>query len=203
MQNGGQTADLVIKRGTQKFTLSVTPKYDEKRQRFLVGVVMLSKGPLIDIGIYPKDELASLPRAGLAESVKSGIYDGFFTIKLTMQSLVMIFTQSISVDELSGPIGVTKIVGDTYTETKNEAGLAASILVLANIMALLSANLGIMNLLPIPALDGGRLLIYMVEVIRGKRIPPEKEGMINLAGIALMMALAVFVAFNDITKLIK
>ncbi len=203
LQNGDKAADITVKRGSQKLVLSIKPQYDAERQRFLIGVIMLSKGPLIDIGIYSKEELASVPRAGVIESVKSGIYDGFFTIKLTVQSIIMLITQSIPMSELSGPIGVTSIVGDTYRETKAEAGLAASILVLANIMALLSANLGIMNLLPIPALDGGRLLIYFVEVIRGKQIPPEKEGMINLAGFALMMALAIFVAYNDVIKLIK
>lgn len=203
LQNGGDTTEIVVKRGGEKVVLSITPKYDSERQRYLIGISMLAKGPFIDIGIYPKDELAAIPRAGFFESIKSGVDDGVFTIKLTIQSIIMLFSQDIPVSELSGPIGVTSIVGDTYRETRAEAGLAASILMLANIMALLSANLGIMNLLPIPALDGGRLLIYIVEVIRGKQIPPEKEGMINLAGFALMMALAIFVAFNDITKLIK
>ena len=203
LQNGGSTAEITVKRGGEKVVLPITPKYNKERQRYLIGISMLAKGPLIDIGIYSKEELASIPRAGFFESIQSGVRDGIFTIKLTIQSIIMLVTQDIPVSDLSGPIGVTTIVGDTYRETKAEAGLAASILVLANIMALLSANLGIMNLLPIPALDGGRLLIYIIEVIRGKKIPPEKEGMINLAGFALMIALAVFVAYNDITKLIK
>ncbi len=203
LQNGGNTAELTVKRGSGKISVPITPKYDEERERYFIGVVMVAKGPMIDIGIYPKEELAKIPRANFAESVVSGCNDGIFTIKITLQSIAMLVTRDIPVSELSGPIGVTSVVGDTYQETKEEAGLAASILMLANITALLSANLGIMNLLPIPALDGGRLLIYIVEVIRRKRIPPEKEGMINLAGFALMMMLAIFVAFNDITRLIK
>ena len=65
---------------------------------------------------------------------------------------------------------------------------------------LLSANLGIMNLLPIPALDGGRLLFLIIEAVRGKRMDPEKEGMVNLIGMMALMALMVFVVFNDISR---
>ena len=66
---------------------------------------------------------------------------------------------------------------------------------------LLSANLGVMNLLPIPALDGGRLLFLLIEFVRGKPIDPEKEGMVHFVGIVLLMALMVFVMFNDIRKI--
>ena len=67
---------------------------------------------------------------------------------------------------------------------------------------LLSANLGVMNLLPIPALDGERLLFMIIEVIRRKPIAPEKEGLVTMIGFVLLMALMVFVMFNDISKLI-
>ena len=71
-----------------------------------------------------------------------------------------------------------------------------------NIAILLSANLGVMNLLPIPALDGGRLVFLFAEAIRRKKIPPEKEGYVHLIGFALLMTLMVVVMFNDIRKLI-
>ena len=67
-----------------------------------------------------------------------------------------------------------------------------------NIAILLSANLGVMNLLPIPAMDGGRLVFLILEAIRGKRIPPEKEGMVHFAGFVALMLLMVFVLFNDL-----
>jgi regulator of sigma E protease len=70
-----------------------------------------------------------------------------------------------------------------------------------NMAILLSANLGVMNLLPLPALDGGRLVFLFVEAIRGKRVPPEKEGYVHLAGIILLMLLMVFVMFNDINRI--
>ena len=66
---------------------------------------------------------------------------------------------------------------------------------------LLTANLGVMNLLPLPALDGGRLVFLILEAVRRKRVPPEKEGMVHFAGFALLMVLMAVVMFNDIMKL--
>ena len=66
---------------------------------------------------------------------------------------------------------------------------------------LISANLGVLNLLPIPALDGGRLVFLLIEAVRKKRIAPEKEGMVHFIGFAALMALMVFVMYNDIMRL--
>ena len=70
-----------------------------------------------------------------------------------------------------------------------------------NIAVLLSVNLGILNLLPVPALDGGRLVFLFIEAVRGKPVPPEKEGMVHLAGMAALMVLMVMVLFNDIARI--
>lgn len=91
------------------------------------------------------------------------------------------------------------MVDEAYQETKAYGGF----LVLAQFLyigILISANLGVMNLLPFPALDGGRLVFLFVEAIRGKRIPPEKEGYVHMVGIALLMVLMVFVMYNDIQR---
>mgnify|MGYP002854606500 CR=1 FL=1 len=70
-----------------------------------------------------------------------------------------------------------------------------------NISILLTANLGVMNLLPIPALDGGRLLIFIIEIIRGKKMNPDKEGMINLVGLAVLFGLMFVIMAHDIYNL--
>ena len=80
-------------------------------------------------------------------------------------------------------------------------GLFIVIAKFLNIGILLSANLGVMNLLPLPALDGGRLVFLLIEAIRRKRIPPEKEGYVHLAGMALLMILMVVVMYNDIARI--
>ena len=75
------------------------------------------------------------------------------------------------------------------------------VLNLCNIALLLSVNLGVLNLLPLPALDGGRLVFMLIEAVRGKPIPPEKEGMVHFAGFVALMVLMVFVLYNDIVRL--
>ena len=77
----------------------------------------------------------------------------------------------------------------------------AIILMVVQLIVLLSANLGVMNLLPIPALDGGRLVFLIIEAVRGKPIDKEKEGMVHMAGMMLWLALMVLILFNDVRKL--
>ncbi|MBQ6530058.1 MAG: site-2 protease family protein, partial [Clostridia bacterium] len=70
-----------------------------------------------------------------------------------------------------------------------------------NLVALLTINLGVFNLLPIPALDGGRILFVLWEMITGKRIPPDKEGIVHAIGMALLLLLVLVISFSDIMKL--
>ena len=93
-------------------------------------------------------------------------------------------------------MGVGQVVGAAVNSGK-DAGLN-----ILQIMALLTVNLGIFNLLPLPALDGGRLFFMLVELVRGKPVPPEKEGVVHTIGLLLLLALAVVVFFNDIIRII-
>ena len=77
------------------------------------------------------------------------------------------------------------------------------IMSLLNLATLLTINIGIINLLPLPALDGGRLVFLVIEAIRGKPIPPEKEGMVHLAGFMALMLLMVIVLFNDLSRIFR
>ena len=115
----------------------------------------------------------------------------------TYKSLGQIFKGKVSTDDLGGPVRIVSELENTVEETKSD-GLLYVVLNLMNWAILLSANLGVMNLLPIPALDGGRLVFIVIELIRGKPVPPEKEGIVHAVGIVLLMALMVFVFFNDI-----
>ena len=103
--------------------------------------------------------------------------------------------------DLSGPVGIVTMIDDTYNEAKSYGWLDV-FLNMINISILLSANLGVMNLLPLPALDGGRLVFLIVEAIRGKPVPPEKEGWVHTAGLVLLMVLMVFILYNDIQKIL-
>lgn len=112
----------------------------------------------------------------------------------------MLLTGEVGVNQLSGPVGIVDVVNDTYDEAA-PSGWSAVILSMMNLGILISANLGVMNLLPIPALDGGRLVFLLIEAVRRKRIAPEKEGMVHFIGFAALMALMVFVMYNDIMRL--
>jgi regulator of sigma E protease len=105
--------------------------------------------------------------------------------------LGMLVTGQFTIDALSGPVGIYKA-----TEQVAQYGVFN----LMNWAAILSINLGIMNLLPLPALDGGRLLFFLIEAVRGKPVDRQKEGMVHFVGIMLLMVLMVVVTWNDIQR---
>lgn len=119
-----------------------------------------------------------------------------FVVKLVYQSLWGMVTGKVGVDQMSGPVGIVSEVNNAVNSGSN------AWLYVLNLIALLTINLGVFNLLPIPALDGGRLFFMIVEFIRRKPIPPEKEGMVHAIGMMLLLALVIFVSFNDIMRLI-
>lgn len=124
-----------------------------------------------------------------------------YMLRMTVLSLKGLFTGRFGVSDLSGPVGVVDAIGQTY-EISRPQGMLVVIMNLLDMAVLLSANLGVMNLLPFPALDGGRLVFLFVEAIRRKSINRNVEGMIHLAGMALLMVLMVVIMYNDILKLI-
>ena len=139
-------------------------------------------------------------KCGILGTLKYSAYEVKYWIQLTIESIKMLFTGQASINDMSGPVGVVSYIGETYQESQSSGGFYVWLNML-NISILLTANLGVMNLLPIPALDGGRLVFLVIELIRGKRIDPEKEGMVHFAGLLLLMLLMVVVMFNDVRKI--
>ena len=123
-----------------------------------------------------------------------------YWISTTVESLMMLIKGQFSVNDLSGPVGIIDVIGDSYEEAKSEGAVMVWMQMLYWAI-LLSANLGVMNLLPIPALDGGRLVFLLIEAVRKKRLNPDVEGMVHFAGFVLLMMLMVFVMFNDFRRL--
>ena len=140
-------------------------------------------------------------KANALTAVKYGGYEVKFWICTTLDSLKMLVTRQIGVNELSGPVGIVNTVDTTYKQSRSY-GLFVVIVEMLNLAILLSANLGVMNLLPLPALDGGRLLFMLIEVVRGKPVPPEKEGLVHFIGMAALLVLMVVVMYNDIMRLV-
>ncbi|VEF48375.1 membrane-associated zinc metalloprotease [Bacillus freudenreichii] len=159
-------------------------------------------GETLDIPVTPKREVVEGEEFGLIgvqapvdKSIMSVAVNGFtetyhWTVEI-FRLLGKLVTGQFSIDMLAGPVGIYKT-----TETVAKSG----ILLLMKWAGLLSINLGIMNLLPVPALDGGRLLFFGVEALRGKPIDRQKEGMVHFIGFALLMVLMIVVTWNDIQR---
>ena len=132
--------------------------------------------------------------------LKYGALEIKYMVRTTLLSLKELVTGQLGFQNLSGPVGVVDAIGTTYEQSKSEGALMLWINML-NMAVLLSANLGVMNLLPLPALDGGRLVFLIIEAIRRKPVNREIEGRIHFAGLMLLMALMVVVMYNDILKI--
>lgn len=124
--------------------------------------------------------------------IKHSYYQSISSMKMIWQSLFDLVGGEYGLEDMSGPIGVTTAIGEA-----KKAG-SSNLLYLC---AIITLNLGIFNLLPLPALDGGRLIFQIIELIRGKPIKPEYEGYVHFVGIVLLMLLTVVVAYQDIVKL--
>lgn len=132
--------------------------------------------------------------------LKYGALEIKYMVRTTLLSLKELVTGQLGFQNLSGPVGVVDAIGTTYEQSKREGALMLWINML-NMAVLLSASLGVMNLLPLPALDGGRLVFLIIEAIRRKPVNREIEGRIHFAGLMLLMALMVVVMYNDILKI--
>ena len=208
---GIQKGDIIVKMGNKKINIyREISIYNQFHQGEDVEITYIHDGKKQTVTLTPKmDEESGYTRIGITgsgntkanifTSIQYGVYEVKFWICTTLESLKMLITGQIGADQLSGPVGIVSVVDNTYQQSKSY-GLFIVIAQMLNIAILLSANLGVMNLLPLPALDGGRLVFLFVEAIRRKRIPPEKEGYVHLVGIALLMVLMVFVMFNDIRR---
>lgn len=180
--NKGAEVTVVYERNGERYSTVLTPKFDEAYGRYMFGIVNNSYVEL----------------KGL-DGLKFAWYEVRSGVITTYKSLAMLVQGKVSRTEVAGPVGMANMVGDIYEETK-ESPMDVFVNML-NIIMLLSVNLGIINLLPIPALDGGRLVFLLVEVVRGKPIPPEKEGIVHFIGFVFFMILMVVVLFNDISNI--
>ncbi len=179
-----QPADVVYKRDGQTYETVMTPKYSAEDDRYYLGIT----------------STLGREKTSAAETLKYALCEIRYQIRATFMSLRMLVTGKVGVTDLSGPVGIVSTIGETYEAAAKE-GAFTVFLNMINIAILLSANLGVMNLLPIPALDGGRILLLLVEAVRRKKLSEKLEGTIHMIGFAALMALMVIVMISDIYKL--
>lgn len=185
--NSGESLEIHYTRNGQKGVVNLTPRYDAEAGRYYIGI--LGRGEYL--------------KCNPIQVFRYGFYEVEYYAKTTYKSLGMLVRGRLTKDDVSGPVGIAHFVGETYDDTEEKYGTPSAILTMLEIVVLLSVNLGIMNLLPLPALDGGRLLFMFVEVVRGKPVAPEKEGLVHFAGLVVFMVLTVFIMYNDIMKIVR
>lgn len=187
--------DITVNRNGELITFKgVVPKLNESVGRELIGIE-----PNFKAGIFSKEK--DIPKSSIFDSVKNGYWQMIFNIKATIIGFTDLITGKVDLNQLMGPIGLAPVIDNQY-DVAMEQGVFVTILTMLNMMALLSANIGVLNLLPIPALDGGRIVFLTIEAIRGKPISPEKEGIVHMIGFVILMGLGILVAFKDIFNII-
>lgn len=184
MFHAGEAVEVTYERDGEKYQTTLVPKYDEELGRYLYGF----QGSVENV------------KGNLWENVKYSFYETKYWISTTIDSLKMLVTGGVSLNDMSGPVGIVDVIGDSYEESVSY-GYYAVFLQMLYLSIIFAANLGVMNLLPLPALDGGRLVFLIIEAVRRKKVDPEKEGMVHFVGIILLFALMIVVMFNDIRKL--
>ncbi len=193
-----ESMEITLDRNGEAMTVSVTPQLttdSDGQESYMLG--------------FAYGEMAKTNFIG---TVKYSAYEVKYYINTTLQSLWWMLRGKASMKDISGPVGIVKVVSDNV-EAGVEAGKDANgkvtsdsvknaVYSLLVISILLTANLGVMNLIPIPALDGGRLLFLIIEWIRRKPLPEKAEAYVNTAGFLLLMALMVLILGSDVVKLI-
>ena len=139
-----------------------------------------------DFSVYPETNV------GFGKLIKHTFWRSCSCVKMVYDSIAGMLTKRYGMDAVSGPVGITGVI--------TEAAKTSRLDVL-HLLILISINLGVMNLLPLPALDGGHLLLYAIEAIRRKPIKPEIEGVINFIGLVLLLGLAVIITIKDVIAL--
>jgi len=183
-EHTGKSLTLGILRANTHLQLAVTPKAESNHGVGRMGVHLMSK-PLSEAIIY---------RMGVWEGVSYGFTRTAEMTVLTVQVLGKMVTSAISPDNLGGPIAIAQLAGRTA-----DLGVAAFI----TFLALISVNLGVLNLLPIPVLDGGHLVYLAIEKVRGKPLSIAVLERMQLLGVLLIGVLMIFAFYNDLMRLFR
>ena len=145
--------------------------------------------------VYGKaDFYVNIAEKNLGSVIKNGFFESWLTIRMLVDSLVDMFSGKYGVEDLSGPVGVTTVIADAAKTDMYQ---------LWYIFVFIAMNLGVMNLLPFPALDGGRLIVLMIELIIRRPVNKNVEGYINMAGMIILFTFMAFITVKDIGTLIK
>ena len=179
----GRTAEVTYRRDGVDYTVQLVPEKDES------GFYR-----------YGFEKSNERTKGTVVQTFKYSFVELRYWLKATILSLQKLVRGQVALDDVSGPVGIVDAIGDTYEESRSDGWYYVTLnMIIMSI--LLSVNLGVMNLLPIPALDGGRLVFLLIEAVRGRALPQEKESMVHFLGFVILMGLMVVVLLNDIRHL--
>ncbi|MFW6182528.1 MAG: site-2 protease family protein, partial [Chloroflexota bacterium] len=187
-EHAGEPVDLLVQRGEEELSLSMVPRSPGEFDPEVDGPIGIS------LGYTSGSRLSRGPIESATASLRS-IWDIMY---LTVRAPIMLIEGQITAEQARpvGPVGISQIAGETarYTATTGDW------FQLLRITAFISVALGFTNLLPIPALDGGRIVFVLIEAVRGRRIEPEREGLVHLVGMLFLLGLMFLLIIQDIAN---
>lgn len=173
-QKPGQMVSITVLREGKPLIFNLKTQVDVDSHRGIIGIK------------------SHIVKYSAAESLRTGVQKTYWISKMILEGLVQIIRGKTKADVV-GPIGIVHMVGEAAK---------VGIFNLIYLAAIISINLGLFNLFPIPALDGSRIFFLLIEILRGKPIEPEKEGLIHFIGFTLLMILMIIIAYKDIMRFI-
>ncbi len=186
--SAGYTLKITVERGGQQVVLNATPALREIKDNFgnthRIGVLGISRS-------MAQDDMR-LEKAAPHKAVWMGVEETWFVIERTMSYLAGVIVGREAADQLGGPIRIAQVSGQVAT---------AGFIPLLHLAAVLSVSIGLLNLFPVPLLDGGHLLFYAVEAVRGRPLSERAQEVGFRIGLAIVLMLMIFATFNDILHL--
>jgi regulator of sigma E protease len=187
--SSGRELTLTIDRGGTRQDIKATPQ----TRGFCNAVLGISKLPTDDVKLKTED-----PGTALVLGVK----ETYFVIERSLCFVAGVFIGRESANQLGGPIKIAEVAGDAWTNGLENGGIGTAFIQLLHLSAFLSASIGLLNLFPIPLLDGGHLLFYAIEALRGRPLSERAQEVGFRIGLAIVVMLMIFAAYNDISGLL-
>lgn len=178
MSDGIKPLDIVIERNGELITLEDVQFNTEEVQGILCGVIDFAP-------LYVKRSVGVL--------LKEALFQSFSTVKMILSSLADLVTGKYGLEAVSGPVGTVEVIAESASQ---------GVKPLLFLFVFISMNLGVFNLLPFPALDGGRIVFVLIEAIRGKRLKPSTEGLIHAIGMIILLVFMAVILVSDVIKLL-
>lgn len=190
--SGEKPVDITVERGTETIALKITPKMSKQmtpagveEKRYVIGI-----SPVVNTA-FP--DTIHIKAEGLGSAVARGVEKTWDVTVMTVMSFVKIFQAKISPKNIGGVISIGQAASETF-----KIGISQFL----QMMAIISVNLFVLNLLPVPVLDGGHLVFYIIEVFKGAPLSMRKMEVAQQVGLAILMSLMIFALFNDFTRIL-